>query len=271
MGYVGCNICGSNRSRPFLETPVDTLVRCRDCGLVYVNPQPGETEGGYEEEFFLKEYKDVYGVDYIEDRENIARIARARLDAIERYKQGGKLLDVGCAAGFLLDEARRRGWSSQGVEVSRFASEYARQKLQLDVFTGTLEEAGFPSEEFDVVVIYFLLEHLRDPLALLREVNRVLKLWGLVSVAVPNIAGLYFQLNRKSWIEERVRHQSHLYEFSPKSLKRILNKAGFRILSLTSEGKYARGHFLAPLVRALRLGNVLVAQAEKVGGEEAAR
>jgi SAM-dependent methyltransferase len=261
---VRCNLCQGDSTRLFLATPVDTLVQCRHCGLVYVDPRPPAEETDYEEEFFLHEYKDMYGVDYIADRDNITRLARRRLEAIERHRRGGKLLDVGCAAGFFLDEARRRGWETIGVEVSRFASEYARRELHLDVFTGPLEAAKLPDQEFDVVVLYFVLEHLRDPLALLREVGRVLQVGGLLSVAVPNIAGLYFRLNKEAWIAERVRHQSHFYEFSPRTLRRMLGQAGLRVAALTSEGRYTRGHALATWVKRLRLGNVLLAHAVKV-------
>jgi 2-polyprenyl-3-methyl-5-hydroxy-6-metoxy-1,4-benzoquinol methylase len=262
--HVRCNLCQNDSTRLFLTTPVDTLVRCRRCGLVYVDPRPLAEVADYEEEFFLHEYKDVYGVDYIADRDNITRLAHRRLKAIERYRQGGKLLDVGCAAGFLLAEARRRGWETRGVEVSRFASEYARRELNLDVFLGSLHEAKLPEQEFDVVVLYFVLEHLRDPLALLQEICRILKPGGLLSVAVPNIAGLYFRLNKEAWIAERVCHQSHFYEFSPRTLGRILARAGMQVVALTSEGRYTRGHVLARWVKHLRLGNVLLAQAVKV-------
>lgn len=261
--HVRCNLCQHDSTRLFLATSVDTLVRCRRCSLVYVDPRPLAEEADYEEEFFLHEYKDVYGLDYIADRDNITRLARRRLEAIERYRQGGKLLDVGCAAGFLLDEARRRGWEPRGVEISRFASEYARQEQGLDVFTGPLEAAKFRDAEFDVVVLYFVLEHLRHPLALLREICRILKPGGLLSVAVPNIAGLYFRLNKRDWMAERARHQSHFYEFSPRTLRTILTAAGLYPFSMTSEGRYTRGHLLAAWVKRLRLGNVLVAQAEK--------
>jgi SAM-dependent methyltransferase len=262
--HVCCNLCQRNRTRLFLTTPVDTLVRCRHCGLVYVNPRPAAEATDYEETFFLQEYKDVYGVDYLADRDNISRIARARLEIIERYKPSGKLLDVGCAAGFLLDEARQRGWEPKGVEISRFASDYARQTLHLDVFTGPLEAAKFPDHEFDVVVLYFVLEHLRDPLFLLQEIGRILQPGGLLSIAVPNIAGLYFRLNQGAWIAERVRHQSHFYEFSPRTLRRMLARAGLQTVALTSEGRYTRGHMLANWVKRLHLGNVLLAQAVAV-------
>lgn len=263
LEHVRCNICQRDQACPFLTTPVDTLVQCRGCGLVYVDPRPMPEEADYEEEFFLHEYKDVYGVDYIADRDNITRLARGRLEAIERLKPKGKLLDVGCAAGFLLDEARRRGWEPRGVEVSRFASDYARRELHLEVFTGTLEAAKFPDGEFDVAVLYFVLEHLRDPLGLLRELHRLLKPGGLLSVAVPNIAGLYFRLNRPAWMAERARHQSHFYEFSPRTLRKILAAADMRVIAMTSEGRYTRGHPLASWVKRLRLGNVLLAQAVK--------
>jgi SAM-dependent methyltransferase len=244
-----------------------TLVQCRNCGLVYLNPRPtAVAKTYYEEEYFVEKYKALYGVTYLEDRENITRIARLRLDLIEQYKPRGKLLDVGCAAGFFLDEARRRGWLPKGVEVSQFASEYARQKLGLDVFTGTLEAAGFPSEEFDVVVSYYVLLHLSDPLGLLREVHRILKPGGLLCVAVPNVQSLHFWLNRRAWIAERLLLNGYFYEFSPRTLRRLLETANFQTLSLRTEGRHSRRPLLAPVVRRLLLGNVLVVHALKKAG-----
>jgi SAM-dependent methyltransferase len=260
---VVCLLCAEDRGRPYLVTAAETLVRCGGCGLVYVNPRPPRAaiEAGYEEEFFLEEYRAVYGVDYVEDAPSIRRIARERLATLERYRPAGSLLDVGCAAGFLLDEARRRGWTIQGVEVSRFASAYARDVLGVPVVTGTLESAAFPAAHFDAAVCHYVLEHLPDPLALVQEVARILRPGGVLSVAVPNLAGLYARLRRKEWLQEREIHRGHLYEFTPRTLRALLERAGFRIRHLTSSGRYARGPFPGALVRRLGLGNVLVAHA----------
>ncbi len=263
--HVPCALCQKDHARPYLVTAAETLVRCGGCGLVYVNPRPARAviEASYEEEFFLDEYRAVYGLDYVEDAPNIRRIARERLGMIERFRPGGSLLDVGCAAGFLLDEARGRGWAVQGVEVSRYASAYARDVLRLPVVTGTLESAGFPAERFDAVVCYYVLEHLPNPLTLVQEIARILRPGGLVSVAVPNLAGLYARLRRREWLREREIHRGHLYEFTPRTLRKVLERAGFRIRHLTSDGRYARGRFPGSLVRRLGWGNVLIAQAAR--------
>jgi SAM-dependent methyltransferase len=264
--HVTCALCAEDHGRPYLVTPAETLVRCSGCGLVYVNPRPPRAviEAGYEEEFFLEEYRAVYGVDYVEDAPNIRRIARERLGMIERFGPRGSLLDVGCAAGFLLDEARQRGWTVQGVEVSRYASRHARDVLRLPVVTGTLESAAFPAAYFDAAACYYVLEHLPDPLALMQEVARVLRPRGLVSVAVPNLAGLYARLRRQRWLREREIHRGHLYEFTPRTLRALLERAGFQIRHLTSDGRYARSRFPGPLVRRLGWGNVLIAHAARM-------
>ncbi len=263
--HVLCNLCEADDARPYVVTPAETLVRCRRCGLVYVNPRPPRKtiEAGYEEEFFLEEYRAVYGVDYVADAPNIRRIARARLDVIERLQPRGALLDIGAAAGFLLDEARQRGWTVQGAEVSRYASEYARRELGLPMVTGTLESAEFPDGAFDAAACYYVLEHLPDPLGLVREIARVLRPGGLLSLAVPNLAGLYARFRRQAWLRERAIHQGHLHEFAPRTLMWLLERGGFRLRHLTSEGRYARGHLLAPVVRRLGWGNVLVAHATR--------
>ena len=95
-----------------------------------------------------------------------------------RYTRSGRLLESGCATGWFLDEARRRGYQVQGLELSNVAAEWGRTRLDLPVFTGTLAQAAFPAASFDIVALRHVFEHLSDPFPELREINPVLEPGG---------------------------------------------------------------------------------------------
>jgi 2-polyprenyl-3-methyl-5-hydroxy-6-metoxy-1,4-benzoquinol methylase len=148
------------------------------------------------------------------------------LDEIETFRSHGRLLDLGCNCGFLLDLARARDWDVVGVEPGEIACRYAVEHLDLNVFGGTLEQAAFPPDTFDVVVSLQVFEHLLEPREILRQVTRVLKPGGLLVVEVPCIDNLGFRI-----LGRRHRHfaQHHVCFFSTQTLTRLLTEAGYRV------------------------------------------
>jgi len=124
-----------------------TLVRCKDCGLVFVNPQSpsSETERIYDQEYFAK--RDIGGasVDMTTIRSFRRLSAAQHLDDIAKSQQPpGRLLDVGCAEGFFLEVAKASGWECWGVEVSEFAAEVANGSNVGCIFEGKLRDAAYP-------------------------------------------------------------------------------------------------------------------------------
>ncbi len=192
----------------------------------------------YSAQYFRIEGADTHEVsgyrDYIADGPMLRRQARSSLAHLERFvaEPHGRLLEIGCAAGFFLDEARARGWSPTGVEVSRFAATFARDELGLDVVCGNVADGNFADREFEAGAILNTLEHLRDPLAALRELWRVLRPGSPLLVAVPNLESLSSRLMGSRWFEFKPRE--HLYYFTPETLAVMLAAAGFRVASTRS-------------------------------------
>lgn len=155
-------------------------------------------------------------------RRNLAIV----LDEIEAFRPCGRLLDLGCNCGLLLDLARARGWDVVGVEPGEAACRYAVEHLGLNVFGGTLEQAALSPDTFDVVVSLQVFEHLLKPRETLRQVTRVLKPGGLLVVEVPCIDNLGFRL-----LGRRHRHfaRHHLSFFSTQTLTRLITEAGYRV------------------------------------------
>jgi 2-polyprenyl-3-methyl-5-hydroxy-6-metoxy-1,4-benzoquinol methylase len=238
--HVPCNLCGSSARQPYCPENGLGLVECQQCGLVYVSPRPDSNElyALYGETYFHNNESGVVGyTDYIADEGNIRQTANRRLKHVERFAKVGKLLDVGCATGFFLDEARQRGWQVQGLDVSSFAVEYARAHFNLDVEHGSLTELGFPTNTYDLVSLWDVIEHVPDPTAYVRRAAELLRKGGVVVLATPDVDSLPARLAGKRWVGYKL-SEEHIYYFSVKTLTKMLNEAGFDVVNVRHVGKY---------------------------------
>jgi 2-polyprenyl-3-methyl-5-hydroxy-6-metoxy-1,4-benzoquinol methylase len=238
---TNCNLCGANDAElmyiekdRLMKVPGSfPLVRCRRCGLMYLNPRPT-----------LAEMAQYYPEDYLpyavpaENRASwIARVdhsygywKRARLIQAA-YPSGGRILDVGCATGEYLRMMVRVGpWEAHGTEVSPGAAAHAREVHGLDVCTGELADARFPDSHFDVVTIWDVLEHVHDPTNTLAEIHRILRPSGLAVVRVPDGSSWDARLFGRYWVG--LDAPRHTYVFSAETLSAFLQTTGFEIRSL---------------------------------------
>lgn len=235
---VKCNLCGSVNYSVLYKTysgdvtateqdyritdhtsdmPV-RIVRCEQCGLIYANPRPAVRS-------LIAAYSRMVDESYLEEEEGRRVSARSILDTLGRLKKHGKLLDIGCATGFLLDEARKAGWEVRGVELSGWAVHYAKTELGINaIFHGILKNARFPDNYFDAVVMKDSIEHLTDPRGTLVEIRRILKADGVLCVNTPNIDSFIGKILKARWWGVK---QSHLYYFSRQTLHSMLRAAGF--------------------------------------------
>jgi SAM-dependent methyltransferase len=250
--HVPCALCGGGELRPSLACEGFSYVRCARCGLVQMNPQPDKGE-------VARRYGEGHGADYLSyelaNEENFLRLQRLALkDAgfdkleTELMAHNGRrprVLDIGCATGALLLHLRKRGWDTTGVEISPAAG-YARTQRGLDVRSLPLEENHFPGASFDLVLASHLIEHLNAPGDFVREARRVLCPGGRFLVSTPNISGLQSRLLGSRW---RSAIFDHLYLFSVKTLRALLETAGFEIESVRTWGGIAAGLAPPPLKR----------------------
>ena len=229
MTLTECNLCHADRSSLLFTKDSLQIVKCLDCGLTYVDPQPSEEDlrtiykNGY--------FNGTWEADYLTEKKLYAPRFRERLKDIDSLEAKGKLLDVGCAVGYFLEAAQQDGWEASGVEISSYASEFAR-KSGFDVFTGRLEEAGYPDNHFDVVTLWHVLEHMRDPAACLQEIHRILKDSGVLAVELPNIESKRSQKAGENW--DQLKPREHLYYFGPGTLRKSVEKAGFQVVRIST-------------------------------------
>jgi len=176
-----CYICNSNKVKFHSEVNGFVVAKCNDCGLLWVvNISKNDIGSFYNENYFNNESKMGYR-NYFEDETIHRGNARRILDIVNRIKDLAnlKILDMGCAFGFLLDEARRlKTCDAYGIELSRYAREYAEKKLGLTNISKDDEMHNVKSDFFDVIFLIGTLEHLVSPKETLRNIGRVLRQGG---------------------------------------------------------------------------------------------
>ncbi|MBE0690926.1 MAG: class I SAM-dependent methyltransferase [Anaerolineae bacterium] len=201
-------------------------------------PEAHELYELYGETYFHNDESGTVGYShYLKDEMNIRKTFAKRLRRLEQFVQPGKLLDVGCAAGFFLDEAHKHGWQVQGVDVSDFVVQYAREHFGYDVRQGSLLEQDFPKGAYDLVTLWDVIEHVPDPKAYVEHVAALLRSGGIVALATPDVDSIPARLTGKRWVGYKL-SEEHVYYFSQHTLSRMLENAGFEIVRVRHVGKY---------------------------------
>ena len=245
INVTGCNLCGKTAAQLLYKVNSFCIVKCKYCGLVYVNQPPGKEELGrlYQKNYFQGKttYKNMtFGyADYLENSKALSALNLKRLKSIEKYQKKGRILDIGCAAGIFLRAAKSQGWEAYGVEINKDMAEYARQEFGLNVFDGELEKKRFPDEFFDVVCMWDVIEHHLNPRKFLEEIHRILKKRGMVCIETPNIDSIWARYKKARW-EEHLKPPEHLFYFSRSTLSSMLNKTGFGVLKAWTETDFAK-------------------------------
>lgn len=257
MEYVNCNLCSENDTRLLFKIKENerfSLVQCKNCGLIYLNPRPTRQE--INRYYPAQEY---YSYSQLEEEQRQKKNVAVRLRALFReaviynyygkfqdlpwmqkvknkilsfpgkYKFGmapdfikkGKILDIGCGDGLFLYSLKKLGWETLGVEINKVAAQKACDR-GLKVLNCDLLESSFNDDLFDVVRIWSVLEHLHNPAQTLAEIYRILKPDGTLIVQVPNFNSLASRLFKINWSGLDI--PRHLYQFSPHTLKQIIEK-----------------------------------------------
>jgi SAM-dependent methyltransferase len=166
----------------------------------------------------------------------------------------GRLLEVGCSVGLFLATARDAGWDTAGVEILPEPAEAARADRGLDVHTGDLIEARFPDAAFDIVYSNEVIEHVVDPLELMREVARVLRPGGLAVIRTGNARSWSARLRGKGWQYYHFGGHDHIRYWSPRAGRALAEATGFELLAAQTRGfafresREMRGRWYKPLV-----------------------
>lgn len=227
-----CLLCGDAGGSQKLFDLHRPVWRCGRCGLVYAEPSGTAADARYTESYYNR---GAYA-DYMGDRPAIHRNAARTLARLERLVAGRRLLDVGCAAGFFLEAARARGWEVWGLEVSEYASQFARRRLSLDVRTASILSPPDDLPALDVVTLWDTIEHLDRPDLALANVRRLLSPQGVLVLSTGDYGSLLRRLTGRRW--RLFADPTHNFFFDRRTLAELLRRAGFRVLSMSRRGKW---------------------------------
>ena len=218
---VGTDFLFESTSKTF------TLYSCEACRCLFLHPMPDsrEIERFYPADYWwnarrsggLKKLESVYRKLALHD--HIAFITKAA------GVRGVDVLDVGCGSGTLLGLLKQRGFRVNGLDFSPEAAAIAKAENGVDVAVGSLEEAHFRAESFDVVTLFHVMEHVTNPRLVLAEVSRVLKPNGVAILQVPNIESWQFKIFGARWYGLDI--PRHVIDYSRNSMLKLLADSGF--------------------------------------------
>jgi 2-polyprenyl-3-methyl-5-hydroxy-6-metoxy-1,4-benzoquinol methylase len=254
-----CRICGGAlrllytgagleaRSEAFSPTnhaprAYQDLYRCEACGTV---AQPSLPRG----EALQDLYRHMRDDRYLNEEKGRRATANRILDVIGKRVPSGRLLDVGCGHGLLLDEAKKRGYTATGLEPSTHAAQHARDNLDLDIRAETVEQHQ-PRQPYGVIVLADVLEHLDDPPKAIQSCARMLSPGGVLCLVTPDPASRTAQIAGKSWWGYL---PAHTYLLPRQSLRDLLEQTR---LDITDD---------VPLVRTFTLRYWMAGLAERGG------
>ena len=253
-----CPVCNSlltdHYSLVTARFPDRTYRRCPECGIIFMDrasPPPIE----YSKDYFFESYKKQYGKTYLEDFENIKSAAKKRLKHIieifshRSMNSSSKplLLDIGCAYGPFLAAAKEEGFSPSGIDPAEDAVRYVQEKLNIPAAQGffpdilVTPQSPIPDHKslnssFDVITLWFVIEHFRDCAAVLTEIKRILKPGGILAFSTPSFSGISGKKSLYNFLSASP--ADHYTVWSPKMCKKALALAGFKVKKTVSAGHH---------------------------------
>lgn len=205
------------------------LVECGACRVIRFDPLPTVDEL---QRFYAAPYYDF-------EREKEEGKGMAFAHRLKRWQKTGRFLDVGCATGFFINGIRSHSdWDVRGIEFGVSAARYAREELGLDVKLGDLPNAGYPGGYFDYIHINNVLEHVLDPVGMLRECRRIIKPTGRLYLSVPNGYNDSRELLDFHRLEgtPALSNKGHIYFFRGRTLLGLFERSGFAVRSKKTYG-----------------------------------
>ena len=227
--YRDCPVCENNAARPHWQKGELRIVRCGNCGMIYVNPVPGEMASG---EYYGEAGKDYYlSPDKLESDYADVRFER-ELRLFRKRCPRGAVLDVGCSSGAFLFQLRKR-WPADyqilGTDASGPPLDYAESRGVPIVRGDFLENAELKAcAPFDAITFWAVVEHLAEPGRFLEKAHAILKPGGLCFVLVPNVRSLATRVLGRRY---RYVYAQHLNYFSASTVSRLASGVGFRVVT----------------------------------------
>lgn len=252
------------------------VLKCPECSFVYVNENLSSQELNnlYNGDFY-GQY--LFKVENIEEK--TAQELKEYFKEVIQYVHKGNLLDLGCAQGDFLARLDKNKWNLFGADISSEAIKKGQTKYpHLNLIKGELEEINFSNNFFDVITLWDVIEHLKDPASILRECYRILKPSGVIVIKTPNENSLLTKLGilfyritfgKANSFLKKIYNLSHINSFSPESLSFNLKRTGFKALKTIQQERYVTLYCLDEFSFPLKLGLVFLVKLSRALKREA--
>ena len=239
-----CPVCGK-----FSETPDEvisrnetrTYRRCSKCGMVYMAFTTLEDKK-YQKSYFFEDYKKQYGKTYEEDFDSIKAQGIRRINIIKNLigSAGETLLDIGCAYGPFLAAAADSGINPFGTDIAEDAVSYVQQKLRYPAVCSEFPEIDTAEEfgiaQFDVVTMWYVIEHFKDLGSVLRKVSSLIKKGGIFAFSTPSGEGISAVSDKDHFYQ--ISPTDHYTIWEPGRADSILHQFGFKVERIVSTGHH---------------------------------
>jgi SAM-dependent methyltransferase len=238
-----CPVCGASAVRDPLEKEFQGFTlqfgTCVGCSTLYQNPRMtvDSLRTMYDsEEFFEGREKNVNYYSFLSGETYLRRTAKGRIERFQPKVKGTKLLEVASAAGFFLAEAKAAGFDAEGVEFSNPMAAYARDRWQVDVTAGSIEEVELSPDTYDVIASWGVMTILRDPRAVMAKFHAALKPGGVWAFNTYSRNSLWARLFGRHWYI-LVANTSQIHDDA--TLRRLIDEAGFDLVARRRDRPYA--------------------------------
>lgn len=226
-----CPLCGGPFARTVIEAGGYSIMECRPCRLAATLPVTFVSAPEYTD---VPQYADACESQEVKWR----GYARHLLDLVQRHAPRGRLLDIGCSVGWVVDEANKAGYDSAGIDLDANAVRHAMQK-GWPIFHCSLE--NWPHSDYDVITLSHTLEHVGDPIGFLSACASRLRPGGCLVIAVPCFAGLHPRIYRSRWYGWTP--WQHYYHYSQRAFRRLFERVGLGVVGTWQESMDHRPPF----------------------------
>ncbi len=240
--FTKCAICNKNNESPIAKAKNThgsycisdeefNLVKCKKCGLVYVNPRPIEEEihSYYSDNYYLSKGSIKSKIEKFILRPYYMSLKRAH---IKQFKKKGKILDIGCGGGDFINLLPKNNWEVYGIEPNQtgFNLSSDGNNKKMNIYDKKLLSCKFPDNYFDVITMWHVFEHIHKPNKELQEIKRVLKDDAIFILAVPNIKSFGFKICKEHWFH--LDAPRHLYHYDSATIRKILDNNKFEVVKI---------------------------------------
>jgi len=233
QNYRKCPICSSNNLKIVFNHHTKRIYECQKCKTKIMNIIINKKDI-YTEKYFTKDYSKQYGKSYINDKDNIRKFAKKRLKIINKLiSNKNSLLDIGCAYGFFLEEAKKYFKNITGIEINKEATEYARKVLKLNVINKDLNMLPI-NKKYDVITLWYVLEHIKNIHKIMNKLSKIVYKNGILAIAIPNGEGALYKFNKELWFN--LHPDDHFFDYSIKGIKILAKKYNFKVEKIRITG-----------------------------------